>query len=296
MSIITGESDEGVVHGSGTHDLGFGRTRTFSFDATRNAAGAVGGTFSVSESQGFSLTGTDRLPRHPRRDRAADRPRPRPERRGFGSMYATIFIEDGGAGGDGDLISFNAYRNQEPFGCLALMEIAVGTPFIPAISTSRQVRRRRRARRRPGPTTPDPRRPEPTPSPTPPPTAATTEHPVIASGTSPGGGTVTVTESTTNDPPPVGSGYTFLGHQLDIDAPAADTVNPITLVFNVDAALLASVDPDLTASTVTVFRNGVPVLDCTADPDDDPATPDPCVSARATLTGGDDEGDARSPS
>ena len=34
-------------------------------------------------------------------------------------------------------------------------------------------------------------------------------------------------------------------------------------------------------------------LDCTADGADDPATPDPCVSLRETLVGGDDEGDAR---
>ena len=37
------------------------------------------------------------------------------------------FIEDGGAGLDGDGISFNAYRNQEPFGCLAVMEMPLAS-------------------------------------------------------------------------------------------------------------------------------------------------------------------------
>ena len=78
--------------------------------------------------------------------------------------------------------------------------------------------------------------------------------------TSPNPGAVTVTEAATNDPPPVGSGYTFLGHQLNITAPAASTPEPISIVFNVDASLLASADPDLTAADIAVFRNGAPVL------------------------------------
>ena len=122
---------------------------------------------------------------------------------------------------------------------------------------------------------------------------ATPPHPVIASITSPVAGTVTITESTTTDPPPVGSGYTFIGHQLDISAPAATTANPLIFVFTVDQDLLTIPDPDLTAATITVFRNGVPVEDCSEITTDDPATPDPCVSLRETLSGGADEGDAR---
>ena len=40
---------------------------------------------------------------------------------------------------------------------------------------------------------------------------ATPDQPVTATVTSPNGGPVTITESTPPDPPPVGSGYTFLG-------------------------------------------------------------------------------------
>ena len=47
--------------------------------------------------------------------------------------------------------------------------------------------------------------------------------------------------------------------QLAIAAPTAKAANPLTLVFTVDAGLLASVDPDLTAATLAVFRNGVVV-------------------------------------
>ena len=90
-----------------------------------------------------------------------------------------------------------------------------------------------------------------------------------------------------------GSGYTFLGHQLDITAPFASTADPLTLVFTIDASLLASVDPDLTADTINVFRDGVPVQPCTTSSADDPATPDPCVSLRQTLSAGADAGDAR---
>ncbi len=121
---------------------------------------------------------------------------------------------------------------------------------------------------------------------------ASPAHPVTATITSPVPGSITITESPTTDPPPVGSGYTFLDAQLDITAPTASTTIPLQLMFTVDAALLASVDPDLTASTLTVFRNAVPVEPCTAITTDDPATPNPCVSLRETLTGAE-AGDAR---
>ena len=112
-------------------------------------------------------------------------------------------------------------------------------------------------------------------------------------GDSPNAGAVTVTEAATNDAPPVGSGYTFLGHQLNITAPGSDPAHPISIVFRVDATLLASVTPDLTAADIAVFRNGVLVAGCTPSGVDDPATPDPCVSNRTTLSGGSDAGDAQ---
>lgn len=123
--------------------------------------------------------------------------------------------------------------------------------------------------------------------------AATAGQPVTVTISSPNGGPVDVTESTTPASPPAGSGYTYLAFQLGITAPPASTATPMTLVFTVDRALLESVDPDLTADTLSVFRNDVPVASCTAITTDAPATPDPCVSARETLVGGADAGDVR---
>ena len=123
--------------------------------------------------------------------------------------------------------------------------------------------------------------------------AASTDRPITATVTSPDPGAITITESATTDPPPPGSGFSFLGHQLEITAPSASSADPLTLVFTIDASLLASVDPDLTADTVTVFRDGDPTQPCTTSSSDDPATPDPCVSLRQTLSAGADAGDAR---
>ncbi len=123
--------------------------------------------------------------------------------------------------------------------------------------------------------------------------SATSEQPVTAAVISPVAGPITITEVSPPGPPPVGSGYTFVGTQLDIAAPAATTANPLTLVFTIDQATLASVDPDLTATTVSIFRNGILVSPCTTSGADDPATPDPCVALRETLSGGADQGDAR---
>ena len=120
----------------------------------------------------------------------------------------------------------------------------------------------------------------------------TPDQPVSVSVDSPNGGPVTVTESTTTDPPPPGSGYTYLDIQFEITAPPAPTDDPLRFVFTIDASLLASVDPDLTADTLAIFRNGVVVDECSATAGD-PATPDPCVHARQSLTGGADQGDAR---
>ena len=115
-------------------------------------------------------------------------------------------------------------------------------------------------------------------------------HPVIAAVTSPNGGQVTITESAPGTPP---LGYTFLGRQLDISAPAASAANPLTIEFTIDAATLAAAEPDLTAATVAILRDGVPVAECTTSTLDAPATPDPCVSARVTLSGPGSDGDAK---
>ena len=263
VTILDQPSESGQVSGSGTSDLGYGSTRTFAFDATRDAAGAVTGTFSVSEGAGFALSGTvDCLEIHGHQAMLIGHGTPSMGG-GGGTRYATFFVEDWGTSGIGDRMSANEYAGIESFGCLAAQQ----TPGTPLLSGDIAVT---------GPGSG--------------PTTATPAHPVIASVSSPNGGPVTVTESTPGPPPP---GYTLVGKQLHIVAPAADAATPLHLVFTVDAATLASATPALTASTVVVFRDGVAVDDCTSDTGDDPASPDPCVSDRTTLSGGGDAGDAR---
>ena len=105
---------------------------------------------------------------------------------------------------------------------------------------------------------------------------ATPFDPVETSVTSPNAGTVTISE--TNPPfsqsPP--SGFTFLGQQVEITAPAATPDNPLRIVFLLDSSLGAN-------TSVAIFKNGVLVPDC---PGSAIASPDPCVTARGTS--GDD--------
>jgi hypothetical protein len=103
--------------------------------------------------------------------------------------------------------------------------------------------------------------------------------PVTTSVTTPSGGNVSVTDNPYPGPAP--SGYTILGHELQITAPNETPGSPLRLVFTLDASTIpAGVDP----STITVFRNGVAAGQC---PGSTTAVPDPCIADRQTLTGGD---------
>jgi peptide/nickel transport system substrate-binding protein len=105
--------------------------------------------------------------------------------------------------------------------------------------------------------------------------------PVQTAVTSPAGGSVAVTTGTTATDV---SGYDLLGQQVSIEAPASDAAHPLTLVFELDASALAAAGAD--ANTVTVFRNGSPIDDCSPT-HGTTADPDPCISSRATQTDGD---------
>jgi hypothetical protein len=103
--------------------------------------------------------------------------------------------------------------------------------------------------------------------------------PVTTSVTTPSGGSVSVTDNPYPGPAP--SGYTILGHELQIMAPSETAGSPLRLVFTLDAsAIPAGTDP----STITVFRNGVAAGQC---PGSATAVPDPCIADRQTITGGD---------
>jgi hypothetical protein len=109
-------------------------------------------------------------------------------------------------------------------------------------------------------------------------TETTPSDPVGTAVTTPTGGAVTITEQLVSGAP---SGYTGLGWQVNISAPpASDADDPLQLTFRADASLLPA---DL--STVEIFKNGTLVPDCTGPAGT--ADPDPCVSSRTLLSGGD---------
>jgi hypothetical protein len=70
------------------------------------------------------------------------------------------------------------------------------------------------------------------------------------------------------------SGFTFLGQQVNITAPAATVGNPLVLTFNLHSSI-AGTGPNV----VEVFKAGVLVGVCAAAG----ATPDPCVESRAPI-------------
>jgi Ca2+-binding RTX toxin-like protein len=106
---------------------------------------------------------------------------------------------------------------------------------------------------------------------------ATPSDPVETAVTSPSGGAITITESANTGAP---AGFTLLGQQVSITAPAGTAANPLLIVFTLDASAL----PAGGVNAVTVFRNGLPVPACTGAPQ---AIPDPCVASRVTLGNGD---------
>lgn len=75
------------------------------------------------------------------------------------------------------------------------------------------------------------------------------------------------------------TGFTLLGQQVDITAPATTPMAPLTIEFELDAAYVPA---DL--NTIEVFKDGVSVADCTGGAGI--ASPDPCVSSRLLLVNG----------
>jgi hypothetical protein len=108
---------------------------------------------------------------------------------------------------------------------------------------------------------------------------ATFGDPVETTVTSPTGGTVTISEGPVSQDEP--AGFEFFGQQVDITAPPATAADPLVIVFLIDASVVPAGEDH---NSIQVFRNGVLVGECTGAPD---AVPDPCVSERATVAGGD---------
>lgn len=106
--------------------------------------------------------------------------------------------------------------------------------------------------------------------------APTGANPTVTAVSVPGGGTVSIAESSTSDTPP--GGGTFVGQQVDITAPDATPGNPLVLTFKYDAS---TVDASKPLKTYRTEGNGPETLvaDCVGSPD---ALADgtPCVTGR----------------
>jgi alpha-tubulin suppressor-like RCC1 family protein len=124
-------------------------------------------------------------------------------------------------------------------------------------------------------------------------TASPTSSTTVSTGTSPppggaatsvtvppgtSGGTVSIAETGTTT---TASGYSFLGQQVNITAPAATTTNPLIIVFTIDGSALTQAGLDYT--TVQILRDGVAISAC--DPSTSAASPDPCVVSRQPYSG-----------
>jgi hypothetical protein len=101
---------------------------------------------------------------------------------------------------------------------------------------------------------------------------ATAADPIETTVVSPVPGTVSIDERQASAVSP--SGLTVLGWQVQISAPAASSAAPLRLTFELDASLVAGLDP----LTIQVSRNGLVV---------DPCAGDPCVARRALQPDGD---------
>ncbi len=111
----------------------------------------------------------------------------------------------------------------------------------------------------------------------------TSSAPVTAAVTVPDGGSVGIAVGGVTESAP--TGFSFLGQQVVVSAPAAAVAAPLALTFTLDASLVGARDP----ATIKVYRTEgtgqpVEVLDCAGAPGT--ADPDPCVSDRS-LVGGD---------
>ena len=92
--------------------------------------------------------------------------------------------------------------------------------------------------------------------------------PVATSVTTPVAGPVTISEHPLT---PLTAGYSLVGQQVDIEAPAATAANPLSLTFTIDRSMIP---PD--SDSLVFLRNQEPIAPC-ADTSGR-ASPDPCIA------------------
>jgi len=112
---------------------------------------------------------------------------------------------------------------------------------------------------------------------------ATRLDPIETWVTTTNAGWVTINESATAGPGPVG--YSLLGFHVSISAPSGSFDDPITIRLRLDASAVPDGQDEV---TLQLLRNGIAVADCLVPPDGT-ATPDPCISDRTRLGDGDVE-------
>ena len=109
---------------------------------------------------------------------------------------------------------------------------------------------------------------------------ATPTDPLETTVTTPSGGTISIREVAATASAP--TGFSFVGYQVNITAPAETPANPLVLVFRLDASIVPA---GQNQNTIEIRRNGALVPDCIGAG----ATPDPCVAARNLLPDADVE-------
>ncbi len=109
----------------------------------------------------------------------------------------------------------------------------------------------------------------------------TPSNPQTTSVTTPAGGPVTITESSTHTQP-LPNDYSHFGDEVSITANPSPNPNPLVITFKFDASTLNPPDPN----SITVRRNGVEVLPC-AGGHGTSAIPDPCVDSQGVDGNGD---------
>jgi hypothetical protein len=111
-------------------------------------------------------------------------------------------------------------------------------------------------------------------------TTTSSAQPLQTGVTSPTGGTISITQTAATGSPP--GGFSTVGEQVHISAPSATPNNPLVLLFLIDASQVPAGGNE---ASIQPFKDGAPVRPCTGSPGS--ASPDPCISDRQTLPGGD---------
>ena len=109
-------------------------------------------------------------------------------------------------------------------------------------------------------------------------TGATPANPLQVAIDSPNSGSLSITTADAGGAST--SGYSLVGDVIHITAPDATAAAPLSFTFELDASLTGGAAP----ADVAVLRNGIVIDDCTGPAGE--ADPDPCVSDRVLLPGG----------